>query len=318
MLFFQNKKIKQQHSTNGLHIQKNLAPLQVRTRCMKPESSGKRALSWVSGEPVLLRGSLALEAALGLSLFLFLCVCLMMPLKMMDRYRQIQGAVEAVGEDLSQYGYVLYAMGDDAFSEKVDTEREEGGLGAGIVSTAYAAASVLGRINGDWIEKVSFAGTTVGEDDMIHIRMAFSMRLPFSVFGLKSLPMEAVCSRRIWNGAEGGRGGIGDVGEGGEEDEIVYIGKSPTRYHRKRTCHYLYNDLKQVPASQIQEIRNQEGKRYQACRSCGASASQAVYYVMPYGTSYHTSGSCRAITAYVQAVPLKEVSHLGECSYCGN
>ena len=38
--------------------------------------------------------------------------------------------------------------------------------------------------------------------------------------------MEQVCSRRMWNGADGGRFGDGDRDGNGEEDEIVYIGKT--------------------------------------------------------------------------------------------
>ena len=45
--------------------------------------------------------------------------------------------------------------------------------------------------------------------------------------------------------------GMGD----GEEDEIVYIGKNSTRYHRLRTCHYLYNDLKAVDSGAVGELR---------------------------------------------------------------
>ena len=88
------------------------------------------------------------------------------------------------------------------------------------------------------------------------------MRLPFSVLGVSSIPVEQVCSRRMWNGADGGRFGDGDRDGNGEEDEIVYIGKNSTRYHRLRTCHYLYNDLKAVDLGAVGELRNEAGGRY--------------------------------------------------------
>lgn len=70
-------------------------------------------------------------------------------------------------------------------------------------------------------------GTDIGEDEMVHIVMRYRMRLPFSVLGVSSIPVEQVCSRRMWNGADGGRFGDGDRDGNGEEDEIVYIGKTP-------------------------------------------------------------------------------------------
>ena len=38
---------------------------------------------------------------------------------------------------------------------------------------------------------------------MVHIVMRYRMRLPFSVLGVSSIPVEQVCSRRMWNGADG-------------------------------------------------------------------------------------------------------------------
>lgn len=55
-------------------------------------------------------GSLALEAALALTLFLFACVCLAAPIKLFDQQRKIQGALEQAGEDLSRYAYVKYCL----------------------------------------------------------------------------------------------------------------------------------------------------------------------------------------------------------------
>ena len=185
------------------------------------------------------------------------------------------------------------------------------------------------------MEAVSFEGTDIGTDEMVHIVMRYRMRLPFSVLGINSIPVEQVCSRRMWNGADGGRFGDGGRDGDGEEDETVYIGKNSTRYHRLRTCHYLYNDLKAVDFGTVGELRNESGRRYSPCGTCGAGSgstgkggtgnggtgsgsmgSAGTVYVMPYGTSYHLSKSCRSIIAYVQAVPLSQVEYFGECSYC--
>ncbi len=49
----------------------------------------------------------------GISLFVFLCVILLIPMRMMDRQRQIQAAVETVGEEISQYAYSAWLLGKE-------------------------------------------------------------------------------------------------------------------------------------------------------------------------------------------------------------
>ncbi len=97
---------------------------------------------------------------------------------------------------------------------------------------------------------------------------------------------------------------------------MVYVGKGSTRYHRKRTCHYIYNDLRAVSRDELGSLRNQDGKKYYPCSRCGGAGGNGCY-IMPSGTSWHSSRDCSAIVAYVREVPLSEAEHLGACSYCG-
>lgn len=318
-------KIIQSHCPKNKTANKSqIAPLQVRNCCIQT-CHKKGTLSWGSCQ---VQGSLSLEAAMCLSLFLFLCVCLMMPMKMMDRQRRIQGVMEAVGEELSQYAYVEYCF--RSFEEaglEVDTGRGgegdyEGGHedghesgGVSLLAAGYAAVRIMEQIDSQWVESVSFAGTDIGGDDMVHIVMKYRMRLPFTVLGVRSIPVEQVCSRRMWTGAQGGRYDGNGTDDKIEEEEVVFIGKNSTRYHRLRTCHYLYNDLREVSVTEADAMRNQSGSRYTPCHICGFGKGSTVY-IMPYGTSYHRSRTCSSIIAYVQAVPLSQVEHLGECSYC--
>ncbi len=317
LFFKQNKKIQSQ-------TPKRSAPLQAHNQVKKK----KGALSWASFQ---LEASLSVEAALSLSLFLFFCFCLMMPMRMMDRQRQIQAVLESVGEEMSQYAYVEYCFRSMENGMEIHIGRasqgdqageEEGSYGAregiAILAASYASSRVMGQINREWVEDVSFEGTDIGKDQMVRIVMEYRMRLPFSVLGLNSIPVRQICSRRMWNGAEGGRLKGQEDGQG-DREEIVFIGKNPTRYHRLRTCHYLYNDLKAVPISQIDELRNDAGRKYSACKICGEGGHTGeTVYVMPYSSSYHRLPECRSIIAYVRSVSLSEVEYLGECSYCGD
>lgn len=348
MLFFRNSiqfhiihhslisMIHWKHTCQNNHSMK-IAPLQVRTTTdMQKNSkririSEKRVSSWafqmkrIPGDTKKQyadnkrRGSLTLEAALVFPLFVFFCVTLLIPMRIMDRQRQIQAAVESAGKEISQYAYgaYLWEQGKEGQMDESRDEPAENGMGDifGGVSLAGITAMVLEKIDKKWVKDISFAGTAV-EDDMVRIVMTYRMPLPFSVFRMDSVGAEAVCVRRLWTGAEGNREGD-FLPEGEEKEEMVYIGRNSARYHRDRKCHYLFNDLRQVQAGEIDGLRNQEGKRYYPCPSCGAADSEGPFFVMPWGTRYHSTGQCGAIRAYVQAVPLSQVKHLGECSYCG-
>lgn len=101
-----------------------------------------------------------------------------------------------------------------------------------------------------------------------------------------------------------------------KEEIMVYTGRSSTRYHRQRNCHYLFHDLKKVSAEDITGLRSQEGKKYKPCASCKNRGTGAYVYVLPYGESYHTREDCTSLSAYVQEVPLSQVEYMGGCSYC--
>ncbi len=254
--------------------------------------------------------SMAVEAALVLPLFLFSCVCLLAPIKLFDCQRQVQGALEQVGEELSQYAYIQFQMekGNGTIDSPVDAES--------LLGLGYVRLKMEGQLDRDWLEQVSFGGSEIlSEEEEIRLVMNYRVRLPFSVLGVKSIPMESVCVRRAWVGAEGGRESMEGTGEAWEEEQVVYVGKNPTRYHTNPGCHYISNDLRAVSREQAEELRNSQGGKYAPCARCGGRDSATVY-ITPSGTSYHTIQDCTSIIAYVRAVKLSQVAHLGCCSYC--
>ena len=297
----------------GKNNKKNVT-LQVQIPFMIQGFLAKRALSSASGSRK--RGSLTVEAAMVLPLFLFFMVILMAPMGVMKEGRRIQTALEAAGEEVSQYAYVLHQLnlgerletsGMDGFTEEfLDGLTEEGIL-------LYVRKRVEGRVGFERLESASFVRSSVLRDgETIDLVMDYRVKIPFSVFGLSSMPMTARSCRRAWIGREGGSGR-----RDGQEDELVYIGKASTRYHRQRTCHYLYNDIKQISFKEVEDARNLSGGKYKPCSRCGRFAGEnGSVFLMPSGERYHSDRNCSSIMAYVEAVPLSQVRHMGGCSYC--
>lgn len=265
--------------------------------------------------------SLTVEAALALPLFLFAMVILMMPIKIMNEGRKIQMALESVGQEVSQYAYLLSSDEDMGRAESRNTgivskELLQNLTGAGVLF--YADKKVCQHVDLDKCGHFSLIRSTFLEDgETLDLVLDYEIYLPFPVFRLASVPMTARSCRRAWIGRAGSLEESGS--DHGKNEKIVYVGKGSTRYHCLKSCHYLYNDISAVPSASVDSLRNADGKKYHPCARCGTSAGSGdTVYIMPSGESYHSSRTCSAIVAYVRAVPLSEVEYLGACSYCGN
>jgi hypothetical protein len=294
-----------------------IVTLQVRTfsnlskSCCTKEAAGKRVFLSASG-------SVTLEAALCLSIFIFASTCLMLPMKVMNTERQIQAAMEQAGEDLSRYAYLK----DAAEQGKLFASVGAGDFAKGFcnylaeeMGEGYTEALVWKHMKTNVVTRISMTESQIMTDgEYIDLIMNYEIRFPFPVLGLSSLERTARCRRRAWIGMEG-KDFDSDGEASSEEDPMVYIGKRSTRYHRKRSCHYLSNDLTAVSRNAISAMRNKDGEKYRACAVCGKQAGETLY-IMPSGESYHMDPDCRAIVAYVQTAHLSEVEYLGPCSYC--
>lgn len=105
-----------------------------------------------------------------------------------------------------------------------------------------------------------------------------------------------------------------------EDHTIVYVGRDSTRYHLSRDCHYISNQINEVPVDQVGGYTNNAGKHYKFCSVCQRSPGSGEggsAYILPGGEYYHTRADCSSLSYYVREVPLSEVKGLGPCSYCG-
>lgn len=295
---------------------KKIVTLQVQIPPSIMRPSVKRVLS--SAFRIKKEGSLTIEASMALPLFIFFMILMMMPMEIMNIDRQVQTALEGVGEDLSQYAYLLQRGKEDkpeGTSKMTGIQKEILTSLAGEGVLFYARKRVEDKVDMRRIEGISFSRSSVLRDDKtIDLIMNYRVKLPFSVFGLKSVPMTARSTRRAWIGKEGGKGE-----QDMESEEIVYVGKGSTRYHMVRTCHYLYNDLKSVSRDEVVNMRNLSGSTYKPCSRCQPKKEgDGPVYIMPSGEKYHTDQNCSSIISYASAVSIETVRHLGACSYCSH
>lgn len=304
--------------------------LQVRNPLWKWKKTAGRRVSFsvslqMGRNMAKVKGSMTVEAALGFTLFLFFMTLMAAPLSVMDTRRQVQAGLEAEGERIAQYAYAAADFAEigesglltDRSRPDLLTDLSRSGLLSGL-SREAVCRTVENRVKtaegtGRAVDFSAAKSRILEDGETIDLIVDYAIRLPFPVFFLDEIPQQARCIRRAWTGKDGL--GAEGSGRGDEENEIVYMGKDGSRYHRSRTCHYLYNDLRAVSAAEVKDLRSQSGNRYRPCAVCGGLGG-TVAYVMPSGESYHFRKDCSSIAAYVRAVPLKSVEHLGACSYC--
>jgi hypothetical protein len=323
-----NNKNKPGEAYKIIYIIKNkiIAALQVRSDNKRYKKNLNSKLK--SCKRVYIKASLTIETALSLSIFIFAAALMMLPFRMMETSRKMQALCEAVNEDAAKYAYAVYIAENkgilkdepEIIRSAQDEQADNSGKFKSLLSSSalgeYTKSKAAAQIKDSHIQNISWTGTEcMAENGIITIRITYNYKLPFALFGLGDIKQQVLSSRRAWIGSEGDS----EYTEGEtdkEDDETVYVGKTSTRYHRDRRCHYLYNDIKAVPKTVISDHRNTSGGKYSPCARCGAAVSDTVY-IMPSGNSYHSTRNCSAINAYVRAVKKSEVEYLGECSYCG-
>lgn len=277
----------------------------------------KRVLPFTSKD---CRGSLTIEAALSLSLFLLMASAMLQPLLWLDRQRKVQTAAECIGGQLAQYAYIeKFLSGEPGIMEDLEIEDED--LGTGYFKEAAASLWLLGKIQKEaQADSVRISTAQVpDETGNICFELEYKERIPFLPVLNREITMNAAVKKRAWIGLSGKLGGkTADRWENkSEEDVTVYVGATMGRYHWFQDCHYISNQYQSISFARIKEEKNIFGRKYTACASCTKNgASDGSVYITSGGSHYHMIQDCPAMTAYVRAVPLKEVEYLGACSYC--
>ncbi len=280
--------------------------------------TGKRVPPWIPRRRC--PASMTVEAALVLPLFLFAALALLAPMRWMDTQRKVQTELEAIGRQVSQYGYVLDAVQEEDRGQ-LETKEWEGILRGGDPALRLL---IRGRTEA-YVDAVVVRRAEVrGADEICQIEVCWREPIPYFPEMTGGVEMYAGIQRRNWVGWNGKltehRSGVGSSDDE-EAMKMVYIGATMGRYHTQRECHYISNAYQQVSFGELLWRRNQEGKRFRACSNCvGAKEDQIdsedTVYITQSGRHYHRKEDCGSMASYVRMVPLREVVHLGQCSYC--
>jgi len=153
---------------------------------------------------------------------------------------------------------------------------------------------------------------------MVTYERTYREQIPFFSEIFRGVEMRVAAQRRKWIGLDGKlRLTDHDLEAEISEETMVYVGAGMGRYHVNRSCHYISNQYEIISLGEAKERRTSSGHRLKPCDSCRPDVTGGgTVYVTKEGKHYHASDSCAAMASYVRIVPLREVRHLGGCSYC--
>lgn len=259
---------------------------------------------------VSLRASMSIEAAVVLPIFIFFIVSIINIFSILSLHRKVYAVSESVCKEASQYMYAKDKVLDkDLGIDKNIAEK---------VSEIVVRQKTLLKLKNNSLEermkKLNIECDFLDDEEIIELKIDYYYKLPFTMFGMNKMKQAVSSKRRAYIGKSKRGDGIKADKTG---DETVYIGKYSSKYHTNSKCHYLYNDISRVNYEELSSVRNSSGVKYSPCKRCIGNNHFDTVFILPSGTSYHSSKECNAIISYVEKVRKSDVIHKGACSYCG-
>lgn len=305
MPFQKDSKIKNNNhnkKNNSLHNLHNISAPND-----KKSIKAERVSSFISKN-----ASLTVEAALVLPIFLF-AMCFMMYFTEVIRIQaEVGNELYKQSKTLASYGYIY----KKAESKEIIKSGKIEGLVTGALSDLYIKSQVKKELGDNYFEINNIESgislilsTYMQEDDMIDVIAIYKIKIPTNFFQLNKIPVLQRARIRAWTGYE-------ESSEGDTKEEIVYITKTGSVYHKDISCTHINLSVKQVNSSEIKGLRNTGGGKYYECELCGDEPSKKELYITDTGDRYHKRKDCSGITRGVLAVSISKVEGRGPCSRC--
>lgn len=242
------------------------------------------------------RASFTLEAAVIIPLTTAFFVFLLF----FFRVLQIQTAVQSA---LSYAGRKAAASASLEMGELADFVVVETVFRTEIQGNELISRYVSGGVHGISLLKSDISG------EKIELYADYKIKFPISFFYIKDIYIEQSINCRKWIGRAGG--------DTRDLEDYVYITESGSVYHKSRECGYVRPSIKTTLSLKINDLRNENGEKYQKCERCAdKNSSSNIFYITEYGNRYHTDIACSGLKRTVIRIPASEKGNRRGCKKC--
>ncbi len=105
--------------------------------------------------------------------------------------------------------------------------------------------------------------------------------------------------------------------QSGTKEDLVYVTKYGSVYHEDRNCTYLKPQISKVSLRTVDQLRNQSGEKYKACKYCRKQIEEEGWcYITLEGNRFHRSTHCWELERDIYQIPRSEVGNRKPCSKC--
>ena len=257
----------------------------------------------------MIGGSLTVECAIVLPLFMFFILSVIYMTGLFRSESIVGSGMLQNAEFAARDAYVGETLGGGGLANGLES----------LLSIVSVKSAIMEKAGENYINKCGIdkgaAGIVCMSDaisnkDRIIITSLYKYHVPFNIFGLHDFVVRERVESRKWTGYD-------ILEDTKDEEEIVYVAKNGTVYHKTPNCTHINLDIRAVSGADLGSYRNDDGCRYYGCERCMRGNNKpSVVYITPWGTCAHSSRNCSGLKRSVKAVPLSKVGGLGPCSRC--
>jgi len=269
---------------------------------------GKRTSLFIS----LKKGALTVEATVIFPLFLAACISVLFFAELFRLEVKVDEALFNCAKVYAQYGGLL-----DKGETEYNVLPAVGINGIGIYAAGRFVTDELGNdylndsilANGE--KSFSFIHSSISSE-YIDLIVTYKVKFDVPFFDLPQIPIVQRCRIHTWSGKS-----EKDKIEG-QEDEIVYVTKKGTVYHKNLECTYIKFQIEKISFSDVSSRRNSSGGKYYACERCMKNVDACTeVYITKNGTRYHNSVSCSELKRTISEIKLSEARNkYRPCNRC--
>ncbi|MDO4323000.1 MAG: hypothetical protein Q4C61_10780 [Lachnospiraceae bacterium] len=191
-------------------------------------------------------------------------------------------------------------------------------IAAGALSAAYAHSKVMSQAGDTSAVRNTnmLLSTFLKEKEAIDLVLTYQIRSPVSIIKLPANFFIQRARVRAWTGRTPPSEGGGETDEGSNGD-YVYVTVTGTVYHEDPDCTHLKLSIREVEASALGMLRNNNGGIYHSCEKCGGLSQNGRVYITNEGDRYHNSLECSGLKRTVNQVLRDDLENMRACSKCG-
>lgn len=242
------------------------------------------------------RGSVTIEAAVGIPMFLFAALCLIWLIELQSIKISILNAAQNAAKSAAETTSVVHVLNSIKLKSDIVKLIGEERIERSILDGGSSAISCL----------KSYVSPYSGE---MNVTVEYKIKMPVPVLGSMSEKLKEQFRISAWTGYE-------DRGIDSEDEEIVYITDRGTVYHEDYQCSYLQLSISFIPYTELSAVRNGDGGKYYRCESCVFGEAMTGVYITGYGSRYHNSLNCSGLKRTIRAVKRAEAAGRRGCSKC--